>query len=637
MELPSSWKVQLFTGQLIVGLILSQMAGAWLDKGVYDAWVTIITGATMWCLSFIMINVGYEFTIDKDALVHYFWDYCIAMTAAGFPWVFIGLWYYYALGVDMPFDESLLIARFAAPTSAGILFSMLDAAGLKETWVFNKARILAIFDDLDTIILMIPLKILMVGIKWELSVSITIMVVLLGLAWRYLHKLKLPYDWRWTLLYAAIVAGVCKAIYKFSDKVNDMDAIHIEVLLPAFVIGTLVDTHCARVELEHQRTLRSLSFARSHNDSRSTTFGKNIVKCDPSQNIKTEGNARFEEKGENVIIRSTNSAMTMPRQSLGKATVVAPQSPNAQASTARAAWGAQGGQPASSASTLNLPPQETPIDELFIHEISKQSFGNVSNASSKSNGSKHKRRNCHSPSKRSEASNTSHSSTGSKRMTRYGLAVDSDRAPVKEFLPEVLNDVVPRHHDVSKVEAAKGGSQHSAHSEPWDVEEVVNTVISAVFMLLVGLAMPALIGNNAEDNSGGLSGGTIALHIFLVTILMILGKMFPIVCYKQEVNFKQRLGLCLGMCPRGEVGASIIVISLELGIKGPSVIISMCALGINLVMSGVFIFMVKYLVKDAGSMFEGADLEGGPSPKGRSSSSPAKPLDDRVLVEDFEE
>merc|ERR1719330_845631 len=100
------------------------------------------------------------------------------MTAAGFPWIFVALWFLVGIG-GLPFEEALLVARFAAPTSAGILFSMLEGAGLKETWLFSKALILAIFDDLDTIILMIPLKIVLVGFKWELVVVIAIMVALL--------------------------------------------------------------------------------------------------------------------------------------------------------------------------------------------------------------------------------------------------------------------------------------------------------------------------------------------------------------------------------------------------------------------------------------------------------------------------
>ena len=52
--------------------------------------------------------------------------------------------------------ENLLLSRFAAPTSAGILFTMLAAAGLRREWIYKKTQVLAIFDDLDTILLMIP-------------------------------------------------------------------------------------------------------------------------------------------------------------------------------------------------------------------------------------------------------------------------------------------------------------------------------------------------------------------------------------------------------------------------------------------------------------------------------------------------
>ena len=47
---------------------------------------------------------------------------------------------------------------------------MLEAAGMKDTWLFRKARVLAIFDDLDTVLLMIPLKVVLVGFKWEVRV-----------------------------------------------------------------------------------------------------------------------------------------------------------------------------------------------------------------------------------------------------------------------------------------------------------------------------------------------------------------------------------------------------------------------------------------------------------------------------------
>lgn len=41
---------------------------------------------------------------------------------------------------------------------------MLAAAGLSATWLFAKAHILAIFDDVDTVLLMIPLLMLIVGL-----------------------------------------------------------------------------------------------------------------------------------------------------------------------------------------------------------------------------------------------------------------------------------------------------------------------------------------------------------------------------------------------------------------------------------------------------------------------------------------
>ena len=87
---------------------------------------------------------------------------------------------------------------------------MLAAAGLSATWVFRKARVLAICDDLDTVLLMIPLKMAMVGVRWQLA-----LIVLLWLAWRYLHAIRLPTSWSWVLGYALTIAGASEAIYHF--------------------------------------------------------------------------------------------------------------------------------------------------------------------------------------------------------------------------------------------------------------------------------------------------------------------------------------------------------------------------------------------------------------------------------------
>ncbi len=54
------------------------------------------------------------------------------MTAAGLPWIFCTLYLVFVMAPsqwgDLRFWENmLLLARFAAPTSAGVLFSMLTA------------------------------------------------------------------------------------------------------------------------------------------------------------------------------------------------------------------------------------------------------------------------------------------------------------------------------------------------------------------------------------------------------------------------------------------------------------------------------------------------------------------------------
>ena len=88
------------------------------------------------------------------------------MATAALPWFMIAIYYVFIL---LPpefwnsweaWKENLLLSRFAAPTSAGILFTMLAAIWLKSSWIYKKIQVLAIFDDLDTILLMIPLQII---------------------------------------------------------------------------------------------------------------------------------------------------------------------------------------------------------------------------------------------------------------------------------------------------------------------------------------------------------------------------------------------------------------------------------------------------------------------------------------------
>lgn len=238
-------RVALFSLLLIAGLALSQAIPG-LAEARASGLGLVVKVLTMTALAFIMIHVGLQFDLDKDRMRSYGWDYVVAMTAAAFPWLLVSGYFLLILlppGSVGSFDawtEVLLAGRFAAPTSAGLLFAMLGAAGLGATWVFRKARVLAIFDDLDTVVLMIPLKILIVGMAWQMGVTLLIMMTQLWVAWRWLHAIDWPRTWPWVLAYAVALASVCEGIYLGSKILDDTVPIYLEVLLPAFVLGCVL-------------------------------------------------------------------------------------------------------------------------------------------------------------------------------------------------------------------------------------------------------------------------------------------------------------------------------------------------------------------------------------------------------------
>jgi Kef-type K+ transport system membrane component KefB len=397
-------KVLIFSILLIAGLAGSQFMP--LLGETQQTASTLIRLLTMFLLAFIMIHVGYEFEIDRSRLQTYGFDYLVAATAAAFPWIFCAVYFVYALypagslgDLDV-WKESLLASRFAAPTSAGVLFSMLAAAGLSATWYFRKIRILAIFDDLDTVLLMIPLKMLIVGVRWQLVVVVCVMAILLWFAWTYLHRFRIPVTWRWVLTYAAGITVVSEVIYIASKLIDDVVPIHIEVLLPAFVLGAM--------------------------------------------------------------------------------------------------------------------------------------------------------------------------------MAR------------------------PTGHD-PHTDDARDGHQEGPENPG---EQRVSTIISGVFMVLVGLSMPVLGGQPSLMGDGGYS--TIIWHVLIVTILANLGKMFPLFCYRREAHWRERLAIGIGMWPRGEVGAGVLVISLGYGISGGIVAVAALSLALNLFLTGLFIVIVKALLNRPGAVVKAA-------------------------------
>ena len=261
-------KVISFSLMLMVGLALSQTLPK-LMGGSYEELKHMVEVMLGVCLAFIMINVGREFEIDKSNVRVYVKDYLVAMLAAALPWIFIACYYIFAL---MPqewwsegetWKDTLLLSRFAAPTSAGILFSMLAAMQLQKSWIYQKAQTLAIFDDLDTIILMVPLQVAMIGeFNWQMMAMLTAIFGMFFVGWKYMSRLEIQQNWYAVFTYAVMIYGATYLIYTVTHHFfGDRGAVHIEVLLPAFIFGMIIkNRHVEGKSEERVSSLISIVF-----------------------------------------------------------------------------------------------------------------------------------------------------------------------------------------------------------------------------------------------------------------------------------------------------------------------------------------------------------------------------------------
>ena len=236
-----------FSLMLMTGLLLSQILPMLMSDS-YAELKHMVEVALGICLAFIMINVGREFEIDKSNVRMYVKDYLVAMLAAALPWIFIAAYYIFAImpqewwGMGETWKETLLLSRFAAPTSAGILFSMLAAMQLQKSWIYQKAQTLAIFDDLDTIILMVPLQVAMIGeMNWQMMAMLMAIFGMFFVGWRYMSRFEMPQNWYAVFTYSVLVYGATYLIYTVTKHFfGAQGAIHIEVLLPAFIFGMII-------------------------------------------------------------------------------------------------------------------------------------------------------------------------------------------------------------------------------------------------------------------------------------------------------------------------------------------------------------------------------------------------------------
>ncbi|MBF0479118.1 MAG: cation:proton antiporter [Candidatus Omnitrophica bacterium] len=216
--------VILYSILLISGMVCSQAVNLSSIKPGLDLITKI-------CLAYIMIGVGLEFIIDKKRLKNYGFDFLFAFLAAALPWILCAV--YFAMVFKTNWNHALLIGVFAAPTSAGVLFAMLAAAGLKKTWVFQKAQVLAVFDDFDAILLLIPLQIAFIGLRPELFVVVAGILALLSTAYFKLNSWKTPHGQGWMVFYSIMMVTLVELVKAYGQ-------IDLGVLLPSFVLGAVI-------------------------------------------------------------------------------------------------------------------------------------------------------------------------------------------------------------------------------------------------------------------------------------------------------------------------------------------------------------------------------------------------------------
>lgn len=209
---------------LVLGIIASQA----MNLTTAHEFLRVLTNV---CLAYIMMEVGVEFALDKTRLKSYGLDFIYAFLAAALPWIFCA--FYFIILLKSTWQEAFLVGVFAAPTSAGILFAMLAAAGLGATWLFRKAEVLAVFDDFVAILLLIPFQIVFIGFKPQLFFVIFFMALFLGAAFHFLHKARISVERPWLLFYGTIIVVVEYILFQEAK-------IDIGVLLPSFAFGAML-------------------------------------------------------------------------------------------------------------------------------------------------------------------------------------------------------------------------------------------------------------------------------------------------------------------------------------------------------------------------------------------------------------
>merc|ERR1712137_936299 len=243
-------KILVYSFLMCLGLAISQYIPQ-AEDDEFGFYVRLPAGIA---LSYIIVHVGLDFEIVKWRLPTYALDFFVATSAALVPLLVIFGYLKYVCGSHslpphwyvkdaLGTSQGLLLSVFSAPTSAGMLISMMEAADLKHTWVFKKASMLAILDDIDSLVFIAFMRILAIpGESVDLAHfgPVITTVGLLMLAWFNIHKYVIPHSWPWVMAYAIII-GTC--LWCVEGLTRSYPHNHwifvVAVLIPSFTLGCL--------------------------------------------------------------------------------------------------------------------------------------------------------------------------------------------------------------------------------------------------------------------------------------------------------------------------------------------------------------------------------------------------------------
>jgi len=160
-------------------------------------------------------------------------------------------------------EDDVRLSIFSAPTSTGVIMTMMALFDVKGSWVVRKASVLAVLGHL-CLLFSVAIENSRTGaagnsalFDLECLMPVLVSLGLLALAWFNIHKCMCPHLWPWVLLYASIIGIGSWCLEGMSlqfIRAPEVKWFHVAVLFPSFAFGCMIST------LEASRCFANIDF-----------------------------------------------------------------------------------------------------------------------------------------------------------------------------------------------------------------------------------------------------------------------------------------------------------------------------------------------------------------------------------------